>query len=168
MRGIVTNFEPTDGRMNLCGCSDGQPADCFRCEADICIATSLEPGTNDIETVILCQMPYLINETLSLMHTDKRYPAQAGSLTYDHMIQHRLCVSQADGTMRNWGGWTLPTCSVNSSTDRLFKPANCLYDPSNPRARDFLWQKLKESYFEAGITCGYQFIYQLSSCITFM
>ena len=88
--------------------------------------------------------------------------SQAGSLTYDNMTAKELCVRQENGEMRHWGGWTLPTCASNSSFQNettisatLAKPAhdvaNCLYDPSNPRARDFLWQQLKKGYYDAGI-----------------
>eukprot|EP01052_Picozoa_sp_SAG31_P019329 SAG31_NODE_1404_length_8479_cov_2.258760_8_plen_415_part_00 len=75
--------------------------------------------------------------------------SQPGSLTYDNMTGAQLCVRYANGTMRPWGGWTLNTCGGGDSRGQQ---SNCLYDPSNPRSRAFLWAKLKQSYFDAGIT----------------
>jgi hypothetical protein len=42
------------------------------------------------------------------------------------------------------------TC--NASGEEPAGLGNCLYDPSNPKAREYLWSKLKTSYYDQGIT----------------
>lgn len=70
--------------------------------------------------------------------------SQRGSETYDKLIASELCVKTVNGSMRDWGGWQLPTCSGPAGP-------NCLYDSSNPAARQFLWSQLKKNYFAKGI-----------------
>ena len=87
--------------------------------------------------------------------------SQLGSTTYDSMTAMDMCVQYANGTMRPWAGWTLPTCTdgyglPHTAAARTFDNdasiRNCLYDPSNPKARNFLWSKLKRGYYDIGIT----------------
>ena len=70
--------------------------------------------------------------------------SQVGSTTRAEMDSKRLCIKHPDGSAAPWGGWTLPTCSPGKSK-QLRAADNCLYDPSNPAARQFLWSKLKSS-----------------------
>lgn len=73
--------------------------------------------------------------------------SQPGSWSFDTMKAKGLCIADRSGAEVPWSGWALPTCKaiVNDAT-------NCLYDPSNPSARSFLWNRLKQSYFDHGIT----------------
>jgi alpha-D-xyloside xylohydrolase len=75
---------------------------------------------------------------------------QLGSLSYAQMEAQQLFVQGVDGKSHDWGGWRLPTCE-DGSTNRS-DGSNRLYDPSNPRARQFLWQRLQEGYYDHGIT----------------
>jgi hypothetical protein len=101
--------------------------------------------------------------------------SEAGSHTYNTMVQQGLCAHNATGSAVAWGGWGLPTCGVNKAerdnTKRLRANdndsggdggggggvgvpvgSNCLYDSSSPEGRAFLWDRLKAGYFDHGIT----------------
>jgi alpha-D-xyloside xylohydrolase len=75
--------------------------------------------------------------------------SEHGSQSYDQLLQQELCVKGADGKVRHWAGWTLPTCTSESNEA---ENSNCLYDPSNPAARKFLWNSLQKGYYDQGIT----------------
>ena len=78
--------------------------------------------------------------------------AEAGSTSYKQMREEGLCIKYPNGSFHPWGGWTLPqTCNASGEEPPRGEAPNCLYDPSNPRARQFLWSKLKASYYDKGI-----------------
>lgn len=76
--------------------------------------------------------------------------SEPSSVTYSNMTAAKLCARTADGGMQSWKGWTLPTCTAPNTPPP--GGGNCLYDVSNPAARAFLWNRLKASYFDQGIT----------------
>jgi alpha-D-xyloside xylohydrolase len=82
--------------------------------------------------------------------------SQPGSVTHDAMVANNLCIRDETGNPLEWGGWTLPTCkapaSNSSSSSSSSSFGNCLYDPSNPAARAFLWDRLHSTYYAGNIT----------------
>ena len=95
---------------------------------------------------------------------------QPGSLTYDALVKGDMCTSAANKTFYPWGGFQLPTCGpgARAASPGAASPGaagaaqlagsvpgahtNCLYDPSNLAARRYLWETVKASYYDKGIT----------------
>lgn len=86
-----------------------------------------------------------VNEVMISLHPW----AEPGSVSYGEMKSQGLCLSYPNGTAVEWGGWGLPQTCNSSGTEP--HGGNCLYDPSNPAAREYLWKKLKSSYYDHGI-----------------
>ena len=76
--------------------------------------------------------------------------SQNGAETYHDLTEQGLCTKNSSGGMVAWGGKTIKTCQMYNTTNRG-EPV-CLYDASNPLAREYLWKRLYNSYYKHGIT----------------
>lgn len=72
--------------------------------------------------------------------------SEPGSRSFSTLESNDFCVHKAaENSTIPWGGFGLPTCNTLGR-------ASCLYDPSNPAARDYVWSMFKASYFDKNIT----------------
>ena len=78
--------------------------------------------------------------------------SQPGSRSFSTLENNDFCIHEAaKNSTITWHGFGLPTCKTGSGSEMRLA-ASCLYDSSNPAAREYVWSMFKASYFDKNIT----------------